>query len=370
MERLSHIINHFERSYHKDDVSVESVMNRCTLTDEQKEFYKENGYLIVRGLLNQKECDILNNRFDELISNPSLRPPELVIMRDITLPKLKNKRNKILTDTEVTKIQNVGNDEIYLKHHLKNPKILDYIRGFIGNDIRGLNYMHISKPPDTGCLSSRHALHQDLWYYPLSNEDKIIAAWTALQYVGRKNGGLSVVPGSHKTGLHIHHYPKWPSVNYKYYGINDDAFSKFAAKRIHLEMYPGDTVFFHPYLIHGSGANLSKNTRKAIVTHFLNSKEVDFIDFQFKEQDPEYYEKKGQNDSKIGGSIGFNQLLANKDKIKEILEKNGIKRVPSLQLVSKQIEGSVGNWGLSDNEIKFWQKYYFKRNVDESNWKQ
>lgn len=37
---------------------------------------------------------------------------------------------------------------------------------------------------------------------------------------------------------------------------------------INLEMQPGDTVLFHPLLIHGSGVNKSKRTRKAISCHY------------------------------------------------------------------------------------------------------
>ena len=37
---------------------------------------------------------------------------------------------------------------------------------------------------------------------------------------------------------------------------------------VYLEMEPGDTVFFHPLLIHGSSINKSKRTRKAISAHY------------------------------------------------------------------------------------------------------
>ncbi|KNC71081.1 hypothetical protein SARC_16387, partial [Sphaeroforma arctica JP610] len=33
-------------------------------------------------------------------------------------------------------------------------------------------------------------------------------------------------------------------------------------------MEPGDTVFFHPLLIHGSGFNKSTKARRAISTHY------------------------------------------------------------------------------------------------------
>ena len=44
-----------------------------------------------------------------------------------------------------------------------------------------------------------------------------------------------------------------------YYGVMD--FDP-KAPRLHLEMQPGDTVFFHPLLIHGSGMNRTSGFRK------------------------------------------------------------------------------------------------------------
>ena len=45
--------------------------------------------------------------------------------------------------------------------------------------------------------------------------------------------------------------------------------------RIHLEMDAGDTVFFHPILIHGSGANKTKKFRK--VCKILMLKDTSFV---------------------------------------------------------------------------------------------
>ena len=37
---------------------------------------------------------------------------------------------------------------------------------------------------------------------------------------------------------------------------------------IDVEMEPGDTVLFHPLIVHGSGVNKSTRTRKAISCHY------------------------------------------------------------------------------------------------------
>ena len=48
--------------------------------------------------------------------------------------------------------------------------------------------------------------------------------------------------------------------------------------RVYLEMHPGDTVFFHPLLIHGSGANTTTGFRKAISCHYASSSHCHYID--------------------------------------------------------------------------------------------
>ena len=36
-------------------------------------------------------------------------------------------------------------------------------------------------------------------------------------------------------------------------------------------MDPGDTLFFHPLLVHGSGFNRTENLRRAIAVHYASS---------------------------------------------------------------------------------------------------
>jgi ectoine hydroxylase-related dioxygenase (phytanoyl-CoA dioxygenase family) len=80
-------------------------------------------------------------------------------------------------------------------------------------------------------------------------------------------------------------------VNKMYYGIHDFDPN---APRVHLEMETGDTVFFHPLLIHGSGMNRTQGFRKVhyykrflsqILTlgHFGNCKWITLNDFKHYE---------------------------------------------------------------------------------------
>lgn len=65
-------------------------------------------------------------------------------------------------------------------------------------------------------------------------------------------------------------------VNKAYHGIQDYDNSE----TISLEMEKGDTVFFHPLLIHGSGPNLTKV--RIILIIFKTNNEINFFLFIFK----------------------------------------------------------------------------------------
>ena len=61
-----------------------------------------------------------------------------------------------------------------------------------------------------------------------------------------------------------------------YYGIQNMT-DEMKERLVHLEMDTGDTVLFHPILIHGSGANRTQGFRKAISCHYAAS-ECEYID--------------------------------------------------------------------------------------------
>eukprot|EP00948_MAST-09A_sp_MAST-9A-sp1_P000017 g17.t1 len=194
-------------------------------------------------------------------------------MRDVTLSN-----KQALGEANVTKLQFFQEDEI-LFSYCKHPKILDYVEAIAGPNVKCIHNMLINKPPDRGQGTSKHPPHQDLWYFPFRPAKYITASWTAMQTIDKENGCLYVVPGTHKKDLLLHEYP--PGINNRsYHGIQDfhrDP-KKYEVKMKHVHMNVGDTIFFHPLLIHGSGPNTSDRFRKAISGHFVSSSNTDVYD--------------------------------------------------------------------------------------------
>eukprot|EP00731_Ephydatia_muelleri_P021533 Em0014g124a len=190
-------------------------------------------------------------------------------MKDIAIAKSEFGTN----ERAVSKLQDFQLDPVLFRY-CSHPDILRVVESFTGPNVMAMHTMLINKPPDPGTKTSRHPMHQDLHYFPFRPADRIVCSWTAMEKVHVLNGCLVVVPGTHKGELLVHEYPKWEGgVNKMYHGIqNYDP----SLPRLHLEMEAGDTVFFHPLLIHGSGMNRTQGFRKAISCHYAAS-ECDYI---------------------------------------------------------------------------------------------
>jgi phytanoyl-CoA hydroxylase len=232
------------------------------LTLEQRDFYEKNGFIVIKALYPDKELEVYRKRFVDIANGTIERAPTMTMMRDIVLAKKKDVKGEHL----ITKLQDWQDDEVLFQYCCA-PPIVRVVESIIGPAFKSVHTMLINKPPDLGIGSSRHPLHQDLWYFPFRPANMIVCSWTAMQKITKENGCLCVDPGTHTGKLFKHSYPNDGVVNKAYHGIQGmteaDTFSL-----VHLEMEPGDTVFFHPLLVHGSGRNHSKGYRKAISCHY------------------------------------------------------------------------------------------------------
>ncbi|CAI9716039.1 Hypothetical predicted protein [Octopus vulgaris] len=240
-----------------------TVNNNQLLTSQQRSFYEDNGFLVIKNLVSKENLSQYQERFKQLCTGEA--PTHgMDIMKDIAADRPEYVPGK----KAIAKLQGFQDDEVLFEYCCL-PEIVKYTESIIGSNIMAMHTMFINKPPDSGLKTTRHPMHQDLHYFPFRPPEKIVCSWTPLIKVNRENGCLVVIPGSHKRPLQPHGYPNWENgVNKMYHGILN---YKIEDNKIHLDMEPGDTVFFHPLLFHGSGQNRTNQFRKSISCHFANS---------------------------------------------------------------------------------------------------
>ncbi|XP_029329680.1 phytanoyl-CoA dioxygenase, peroxisomal isoform X2 [Mus caroli] len=202
-------------SFHPEQFQY--TLDNNVLSLEQRKFYEENGFLVIKNLVSDDDIQRFRAEF-ERICREEVKPPGIVIMRDVALAK----QDYMLSDRIVSKIQDFQEDEELFRYCLL-PEILKYVECFTGPNIMALHGMLINKPPDVGKKTSRHPLHQDLHYFPFRPSNLIVCAWTAMEHIDRNNGCLVVLPGTHKGTLKPHAYPKWEAISC-HFGSSDCQF--------------------------------------------------------------------------------------------------------------------------------------------------
>ncbi len=233
------------------------------LSRQQLDRYREDGFLVIPGLVDGESVDRWRDRLVAIVSGEVERARRMLVMKDVMVAKGAVEPESQLA--AIAKVQDFEGDPV-LDTYPHDPRVLEVVQDLIGDELMSIHTMLINKPPN---VDGRHPLHQDLLYFPFRPADRIAAAWTALEPVDRDNGCLVAVPGSHRGELHRHGRPDWEYVNVAYLGATQ--IDGLIERRVHLEMQPGDTVFFHPLLLHGSGRNRTDAFRRAISAHYSNT---------------------------------------------------------------------------------------------------
>ena len=118
------------------------------LSDEQRTFYDQNGYLVIRELVSPSDLQVYKDRFQNICSR-KVEAPGMIIMRDVAIAKSEYQAD----ERAVTKIQDFQHDEV-LSQYFYSPAIIPYVSSIIGEDIMAMHTMLINKPPDPGELRS------------------------------------------------------------------------------------------------------------------------------------------------------------------------------------------------------------------------
>ncbi|KAH9628612.1 hypothetical protein HF086_003638 [Spodoptera exigua] len=142
------------------------------LSPEQIKFYEDNGYLVIKELIDFTCLYSYKQRFLQICKG--IVPAGNV--RVVKEPSLVAKNLK--PEEYINKIQELLYDDVFITYG-EHPRLLSVLSQFIGDDITAVNSMFINKPPG----SSRHPPHQDLFYFPFRPAEKIIGAWTAVDHV-------------------------------------------------------------------------------------------------------------------------------------------------------------------------------------------
>ena len=228
------------------------------LTDEQKQEFDANGYVIVRNLLTDEEVNAVGGRADQISVGEVV--PEAGVGIQVE-PSIQRKEEAAKSRLEsIRKLGGLVRTDPIMHAHATNPKILDVLEDLIGPDIKLFGDQLFMKSPAHG---SRKNYHQDSnsWrpYVPYS----LVSCWAALDNATVENGCLWFIPGSHKWGLIAVERER---------EIEKQALAGALENEVPIELNAGDCSFHHSLLLHCSRANRSTARRRGYATQYMSAK--------------------------------------------------------------------------------------------------
>jgi ectoine hydroxylase-related dioxygenase (phytanoyl-CoA dioxygenase family) len=165
----------------------------------------------------------------------------------------------------------------------KHPNITGVARQILGAPPMIVQTMYLEKYSEEAGKGT--APHQDSHYLP-NEPNTLMACWLAMSDTDGENGGLVVVPGSHRHGLlsthkatnlkdhqvweseHLMRDPSGREWMQKFYSFEIDGLERSMMHE--LTVPKGAGVFFTGMTIHGSYGNRSpKRVRRALPTHYV-----------------------------------------------------------------------------------------------------
>lgn len=150
----------------------------------------------------------------------------------------------------------------------RNPAIVEMVTDVIGPDIALWNSSFFAKPAEGG-----HATpwHQDGEYWPIQPL-ATCTVWIAIDAATLENGCLEVIPGSHQAQrLRKHNTNDAQNLTLNL-ELDSSEYDESLAEPIELE--PGQISLHDIYLLHGSKANHSPNSRRGMTLRYMPTTSV------------------------------------------------------------------------------------------------
>ncbi|WP_217237832.1 phytanoyl-CoA dioxygenase family protein [Streptomyces sp. AC555_RSS877] len=143
---------------------------------------------------------------------------------------------------------------------LLDARLREVLETLLGEEVLAAQSMFYFKPPG----ARGQALHQDNFYLR-AEPGTCVAAWLACDVIDRDNGGLEVVPGTHRMGLFCPEEADPETSFAREYVPPPPGLSP-----VPVDMEPGDVLFFNGSLVHGSQPNRTADRfRRSFIGHYV-----------------------------------------------------------------------------------------------------
>lgn len=221
------------------------------ITQEQVNFFNENGYLKIENVFTPEETQALSDDMDWLMEEWAAEGAGWTgPWRNDYMDKQTEKKSKLIAMHDLYYYSRPWN------HAVNNKNLVDSISKILGPDVEfHHSTMHV-KPHSTG---HPFPMHQD-WAFYKHDDNRYVDVLVHLDDTCHENGEIRFIPKSNKLGAleHIEKTesgPCTPHLKKEEYDLKDS---------IAVPAKKGDVVLFNIFTIHGSYINQTKEDRRMV----------------------------------------------------------------------------------------------------------
>jgi ectoine hydroxylase-related dioxygenase (phytanoyl-CoA dioxygenase family) len=226
-----------------------------TLTFEQDAQFERDGYLILRSFYTRRQIDEIREAF-------------MAQSADGPVAGLSEFRKDFGPDDPLSRYPRMLHPHAHpelavgrlAKLYLLDPRLYPILKALMAEEPVAAQSMFYFKPPG----ARGQELHQDNLYLRVT-PGTCMAAWIAIDDVDAENGGMRVVPGSHRMDIICPEKADLAKSFSDHYVPVPDGLTPVRA-----DMEAGDVLFFNGSLIHGSTPNTSATRfRRSLIFHYV-----------------------------------------------------------------------------------------------------
>lgn len=232
-------------------------MSKQQLTPTQIKQYNQDGYLILRGFLNQEEV----SKLYQIAIDDKAMSKNAINVNDST-----GKRSKL-------SLWYKPGDDVY-GLLTRSESLVDSVNQLLDGDAAVCHFHSklMQKEPKVG---GAWEWHQDYGYW-YKNEfllpDQMMSVMVAVTDANKENGCLQVIKGSHKMGRVEHGFAgEQVGASQRYVDL-----ALQTMELVFVELKAGDVLFFHSNLLHRSEANLSDKARWSMISCYNRASNFGF----------------------------------------------------------------------------------------------
>lgn len=228
------------------------------LSTEQIQQFETDGYAIARGLLDAAEVTAIRDEFMGIYAGGRIPRHFEQQLPDPDAPDSDSAEPVDVLKLYPRVMHPHQFNELSLRY-LLDPRFGAILTDLLGEEPIAAQSMFYFKPPG----ARGQALHQDNFYLRVE-PGTCIAAWVAIDDIDRENGGLEVVPGTHKMDIFC---PEEADLDISF--TREYVPPPPGLEPVPVDMGAGDVLFFNGSLVHGSEPNRTADRfRRSFICHY------------------------------------------------------------------------------------------------------